>query len=317
MKNSQIEWTHHTFSPWRGCTKVSAGCTNCYAETMAKSNPAILGEWGPNGTRVIASESYWLQPISWNKEAEAAGKRRRVFCAPLCDVFEGPDTMPSEVWPQVSAARRRLYYLIEETSQLDWLLLTKRPEHVSTLIPTRWSQRLPDNVWIGTSVENQAAADERMPHLLNIPARVRFLSCEPLIGHVNLTKWILDVRTKCPISWIIVGGESGPCARPMHPEWVRALRNQATATGIAFLFKQWGEWISVPWPRPTSANKPAVALRPDGGSVYAQIGHAFGFRYPDEVCMERVGKKAAGRLLNGRLWDEYPGEDASLVRRGH
>lgn len=316
MKNSRIEWTHHTFSPWRGCTKVSAGCTNCYAETMAKSNPAVLGEWGPNGTRVIASESYWLQPISWNKEAEAAGKRRRVFCAPLCDVFEGPDTMPSEVWPLVSAARRHLYHLIEKTPCLDWLLLTKRPANVNTLIPVRWSARLPDNVWIGTSVENQAAADERIPYLLRIPARVRFLSCEPLLGPVDINKaawgeggpqYPLDIQARMidprgidaswsegftparTIDWIIAGGESGPKARPMHPEWVRSLRDQAKAADVAFLFKQWGEWLGT-YPTEPKPVHDAPCHEWNGG-----------------ITAWRVGKKAAGRLLNGQLWDEYPG----------
>lgn len=163
-QDSKIEWTHHTFNPWRGCTKVSDGCKHCYAETMSKRNPSVLGVWGPRGRRVVAAESYWRQPLAWNCDAEQAGERRRVFCASLADVFEGPETMPAESWPVVEAARARLWRLIEVTPWLDWLLLTKRPVNAAqnSYVPITWWERWPDNVWIGTSVENQAAADERI-----------------------------------------------------------------------------------------------------------------------------------------------------------
>lgn len=323
---TKIEWTSYrkpdgtvvpgaTFNPWRGCTKVSAGCTNCYAETMSGRNPGTLGVWGRHGTRVIAAESYWRQPLRWNREAEQAGERRRVFCASLSDVFEGPETMPASEWPKVEAARARLFGLIWDTPWLDWLLLTKRPQHVQSLIPQEWRDRLPHNVWLGTSVEHQAAADERIPHLLNVPAAVRFLSCEPLLGPVDLSEWVTaggepldwtpdgdappgdynpllrqwETRpNNGGLHWIIVGGESGPNARPMHPAWARSLRDQCQAAGVAFFFKQWGAWhpdCLCATPRPC-----ADTPRPQPGGI---------------GVMFRCGKHA-GRLLDGVEHNEYP-----------
>lgn len=283
--NSSIEWTHHTFNPWRGCTKVSQGCKHCYAETMSGRNPAVLGVWGKLGSRPVAAESYWRQPIKWDAEARAAGERRRVFCASLADVFEGEDTMPAEAWAPVQAARRRLFNLIIETPHLDWLLLTKRPQNIKPILQSIpvlerdnvWDHLWPDhfpNVWIGTSVENQSAADERIPHLLNVPSRVRFLSCEPLLGQVDIGQYLQSEVTTvrgytypmAHVNWVICGGESGPHARPMHPEWARSLRNQCTSAGVAFHFKQHGE-------------------------------------YRDGV---RMGKHAAGRLLDGQEWNQFP-----------
>lgn len=212
--NTKIQWCHHTWNPWRGCTKVSEGCRHCYAESMSKRNLKVLGQWGPNGTRVIASESMWREPVKWNKAAEQAGERHRVFCASLADVFEGEDTMPANCVPIVRAARLRLMETINSTPWLDWLLLTKRPENIMSVVHelsddldrTRpldaggtdrdrvegmmhaWlNGRSPGNVWLGVSVEDQKAADERIPHLLKVPAAVRFLSCEPLLGPTDLT----------------------------------------------------------------------------------------------------------------------------------
>lgn len=291
---SKIEWTHHTFNPWRGCTKVSAGCKNCYAETMSGRNPAVLGVWGPRGTRVVAAESYWRQPLKWNAAAAAAGERHRVFCASLADVFEGPETMPESEWPKVVAARARLFDLISDTPNLDWLLLTKRPQNIMQMLidAGRGFQDLPPWVWIGTSVEDQAAADERIPHLLRVPARVRFLSCEPLLGPVDLAPWlwfgVADPAPSGDIHWVIVGGESGAGARPMHPEWARSLRDQCQAAGVSYFFKQWG----------------AYSLQPleDGQRTYGA------WHWPDGTTslLYRVGKKAAGRALDGRTWDEVP-----------
>lgn len=297
--DSKIEWTHHTFNPWRGCTKVSAGCKNCYAETLSGRNHATLGIWGPEGTRVAAAASAWREPLKWNKAAAAKGERHRVFCASLADVFEdwgGPMcdsagrqlyVAPSGRWsndgggsPVTEAGwrpltmddvRQRLFDLIDRTPHLDWLLLTKRPQNVERMTPDfrRCNCHVPEyegagqhspscavfkvrpNVWLGTSVENQAAADERIPHLLNTPAAVRFLSCEPLLGPVGVTDqpfW--DWRYahsfypkgmfRKPIDWIIVGGESGPGARPMAVEWARSLVAQCKAAGVACFVKQLG-----------------------------------------------------------------------------
>lgn len=182
------------FNPWRGCTKVSRGCANCYAEAGSKRNPAVLGVWGDAGTRVIASESYWRLPLKWDRQAAKAGERRRVFCASLADVFEDR--------PELVSPRQRLFRLIGDTPYLDWLLLTKRPENVLRMTHDEWcppvpghvsqnagdghSWKWPSNVWLGVSVEDQQRADERIPILLQTPAAVRFLSCEPLLGPLDL-----------------------------------------------------------------------------------------------------------------------------------
>lgn len=308
--DSKIEWTTHTFNMWRGCTKVSAGCAHCYAETMSGRNPSTLGVWGPNGSRVVAAEAYWKQPIKWNKAAAAAGERHRVFCASMADVFEGEETMPGDSLDAVETARERLWNLIEATPALDWLLLTKRPRNIMHLVPETWRDAFPANVWIGTSVEDQAAADERIPHLLEVPARVRFLSMEPLLGAVTLDEEWLSVEYYVPpwelnhgddsgacdeqlIHWIIVGGESGSAARPMHPAWVRSLRDQAQADGAAFFFKQWGEWLEY-------GTDAAPGAGPFDPSRLPR--HAF----DDGTAMYRVGKKAAGRLLDGVEHSEVP-----------
>lgn len=184
--NSKIQWTHHTFNPWRGCTKVSDGCKNCYAETMSKRNPKVLGIWGENGTRVVASDSMWREPHKWNAAAEKAGERHRVFCASLADVCEDR--------PELVEPRSRLRLLIDQTPHLNWLLLTKRPENFGMLF---WDSRSkwPSNVWAGTSCEDQKTADERIPHLLRAPAAVRFLSCEPLLGPIDLEPHLTSTVT--------------------------------------------------------------------------------------------------------------------------
>lgn len=250
-ENSKIEWTHHTFNPWRGCTKVSAGCANCYAETLSKRNPKTLGIWGDDGTRVIAAESYWRQPIAWNRKAEKAGERHRVFCASLADVFEDR--------PELHEPRKRLIELFYVTPHLDWLLLTKRPENALRLLYEDGLYAHPNptlpcpqpNVWIGTSVENQQAADERIPHLLNTPAAVRFLSCEPLLGPLNLSAYfggpyvalpgdVIEPNYNFGVHWVIVGGESGHGARPMAIHWARDIVQQCGKANIPVFMKQLG-----------------------------------------------------------------------------
>lgn len=280
-ENTKIGWTDHTFNPWMGCTKVSDGCKFCYAETLMDHRWRKV-EWGPQGERKRTSEANWRKPLAWNKARwyqcgvcgwrsdfkatiwsrprgvlcpkcqsdQMHSTRQRVFCASLADVFE--DRPELEPW------RLDLFDLIEETPNLDWLLLTKRPENVMDMTePMRlslWSNGLPDNLWIGTSVEDQTTADRRIGHLIQIPARVRFLSCEPLLAPVNLQPWfhlegapttvptlsrIPTVMGK-PISWVIVGGESGPQARPMLIPWARRLRDQCQAAGVPYFLKQMG-----------------------------------------------------------------------------
>jgi protein gp37 len=363
-ENSTIEWTDHTFNPWIGCTKVSPGCLHCYAETQDNFRKWTPDGWGKGKPRRRTSTALWNQVRKWNRDAERrrvsalhswpAGKplewsRPRVFCASLADWLD--DEVPVE-W------LADLLQLIHETPALDWLLLTKRPEnftgrtcaasfHLSgyrdgqtsenpTAAPMSaweavmdWSRGicpLP-NVWVGTTVEDQTRADQRIPKLLEIPARVRFLSCEPLLGPVDLFAACFNDDDpeeekiqfgrnhrglRFGVDWVIAGGESGPGARPMHPEWARSLRDQCQAAGVPFLFKQWGEWS----PRFDKADREAFALANDGalypmpdiapdGARRAEALRA-GHDKAALCCVYRVGKKAAGRVLDGRTWDEFP-----------
>lgn len=298
-ENSKIEWTDHTFNPWIGCQKVSPGCDHCYAETWdARGLQQKATRWGPHAARTRTSSAIWRKPLAWNRKAEAEGRRYRVFCASLADVFDNHTSILPE-W------RADLWRLIAATPNLDWLLLTKRPQNISKMLPRlpvlpAWGNGWP-NVWLGTTVENQAEADRRIPHLLAVPAAVRFLSVEPMLGAVDLTSipygaalgeaptyqdalraklWMpqgswsgrgytengrIYVDLCTGIHWVICGGESGPGARPMNLDWARSLRDQCVEAGVAFHFKQWGEW---------------------------------------ENGLLKVGKKHAGRLLDGRTWDE-------------
>lgn len=286
MENSRIEWTDHTFNPWVGCEKVSAGCKNCYAEHLMDKRWGKV-KWGKVGPRKRTSAANWKKPLRWDRNAERTGKPQLVFCASLADVFEDR--------PELVEWRKDLFSLIGQTPNLRWLLLTKRPENVVSMIVDHagdiaWLEHAPNNVWIGTSIENQQTADERIPHLVQIPAAKRFLSVEPLLGKVNLglfgttpRTWGLGYRTIGDfIHWVIVGGESGSKARPMHPDWVRSIRDQCIDAQIDFFFKQWGAW------------------RP----------------YPSKDGMERIGKKKAGRLLDGRQWDQHPATRAKMRGSG-
>lgn len=301
MQNTKIEWATHTFNPWIGCTKVSPGCAHCYAEARDQRFAAGI-HWGKGAPRQRTSESNWKQPLRWNAEAAKTGIRPRVFCASLADWLD--DDVPAD-W------LADLTNIIWRTPNLDWLLLTKRPENWrERLIAARgvmfadpldvadhidrWLDGNPwRNVWIGTTVEDQMRADERIPLLLDIPAGVRFLSCEPLLGPVNLLQIGVageeDDHILFPLAgeiafegcnepvpcegihWVICGGESGKNARPMHPDWARSLRGQCQVAGVPFFFKQWGE-----------------------------------YRWLDNTAMVRPGKTASGRELDGQTWDEIP-----------
>lgn len=358
-EKTNISWTNHTFNPHRGCTKVSEGCRNCYAESNSRRNLPMFGEWGPSGTRVVAAETGWKEPIKWNKKAETETSNRRavvqswqsvgdllccdcgtihpdneqakgvynecgcgrsllradvatpeqvedwclvrnrVFCASLADVFEEwtgniintkgqvlyrtqehrttwfPMPEGSVVTNQnllrLDEVRLRLMRLAAQTPYLDWLLLTKRPENISPMfgrlgemIDTSEANYLAEchlrNVWLGTSVEGQQVANFRIPYLLNNPAKFHFLSCEPLLGVVDLEKietahgtlnaFTNELSTGSlgyvrklvgrGIDWVIVGGESGSNARPMDLAWARSLRDQCKKYGVAFFFKQLG-----------------------------------------------------------------------------
>ena len=305
-QNSKIEWTDHTFNPWWGCVKVSDGCRECYAETFSKRVGHNV--WGPAATtpRRFFGDARWREPLRWNADAEKAGERARVFCASMADVFEDH--------PEVGPHRERLFSLMAETLWLDWLLLTKRPENIMRMVPESWQGGFPPNVWMGTSTEHQAAADERIPHLLAVPAAVRFLSAEPLLGPIDLTKFQPFCRSLDgfraargilggTVDWVIAGGESGPKARPMHPDWARSLRDQCISAGVAFHFKQWGEWA------PTVV-APGGDLGGDLRRGHTRHLHGPGnpeghFRKGD-AYVSRVGKHNAGRELDGRTWDQFP-----------
>ena len=242
-ENSKIEWTDHTFNPWVGCTRISPACDHCYAESWAKrTGGAALWQ----GERRRTTPANWRKPLKWNADALASGVRPRVFCASLADVF---DNQVPEEW------RRDLWDLIAATPALDWLLLTKRPQLVTKTAPMEgWSGW--DHIWLGTTVENQAEAARRIPHLTATPARTLFLSCEPLLEPIapDLSR----------IDWVICGGESGGVARDMDPAWARNLRDDCSATDTAFFMKQMARKAPIPadllvrqFPRPTPAYRAA------------------------------------------------------------
>lgn len=216
--DTKIQWAHHTFNPWWGCVRVSPGCVRCYAETFDRRVSGVAGShWGATSERRFFGDKHWNEPLKWNKEAIAAGERRRVFCASMADVFEARADL---VEP-----RARLYRLIEATPGLDWMLLTKRPENIGG-VPF-----LP-NVWLGTTVED-VARKSRIDLLRNVPARIRFLSIEPLLEDLGrLELWGIDL--------VIVGGESGHNARPCEVSWIRSVRDQCVAARVACFVKQLG-----------------------------------------------------------------------------
>lgn len=273
-EQSKIEWCDSTFNPWIGCTKIAPACDHCYAADMANRYGWV--EWG-NHPRKRTSAALWKEPLKWQRQAAQFfaehGRRRRVFCASLADVF---DNQVDPLW------RFDLWLLIQRTPDLDWLLLTKRPQNIERMLPIFWSD-LRKQVWLGTTVENQENADKNIPHLLKHDSAVRFLSIEPMLGPIDLdcVPWpegwprpqddvsdgIHALRyAGRHIDWVIAGGESGPHARQSDPRWFTSLRDQCAAAGVPFLFKQWGEWI---------------------GDT-------------------RLGKKAAGRVLDGTTHNGFP-----------
>ncbi len=286
--NSKIEWTTHTFNPWWGCMKVSEGCKNCYAETLDNRWNKNDPHWGPNTPRKPMSEKHWQEPFKWDSEAKKAGVKAKVFCASMADVFE--DHPDLDFW------RARLFTIIENTPNLIWQLLTKRPENIIPMTSVWTRTGWPENVWMGTSVENQIAANKRIPELLQTGARVKFLSCEPLLGPLDLTDigmphHALGIGCHNPltgandlyetfisewkINWIIVGGESGHNARELRPSWIRSIRDQCKKANVPFFFKQWGEYI-------------------------------YGEARPYGTYVKRVGKKEAGSILDGKEYREFP-----------
>lgn len=243
-KDTAISWTRHTFNPWWGCAKVSPGCAHCYAESFAKRTGNAV--WGEQAERRFFGDKHWNEPMKWNSDAAKAGERRRVFCASMADWLEDREDLTPHLM--------RLLVLIQSTPHLDWLLLSKRPENFAKRIQeiadgwqsscemaVWWTRGVaPENVWLGTTVENQEMADKRIPELLKIPAKVRFLSCEPLLGPVDLRTVVDWWNSDEKIHWVIAGGESGPGFREFNPEWARSLRDQCKSAHVAFHMKQMG-----------------------------------------------------------------------------
>ena len=260
--------------------RVSDACDHCYAEAWAKR----LGEkvWGPESERRFFSDAHWNEPIKWNRDAAANKTRRRVFCASMADVFENrKDLVPH---------RLRLLKLIESTPNLDWLLLTKRIHLVRKQLPKGYE--FPKNVWLGTTVENQESARKRIKYLLEFKSpSVRFLSCEPLLGPIDLRPYLKQGVHGTRVDWVIAGGESGAGARPMDPLWPEVLQQQCTEATVAFHFKQWGHWA--PLEQAGDAlrkSTPIYVLRHDGA----------------DVRVAAIGKGKAGRSLAGKHWDQFP-----------
>lgn len=363
--NSNIEWTDHTFNAWIGCTKVSPGCKNCYAEADFDKRKG-RAKWGPHGTRSITSHANWRQVLSWQKMAKGLGERKRVFVNSLADTFEdysgqlvdhngapmwfahedrdkdGLANFRSELPEQWSdlyvpltldIVRRELFVLIDLCPDLDFLLLTKRPENIAGMWPqeneltdtgllTKHKKRI--NVWLGFSAEDQARFDERAPYMVGVKPLCKYVFCsmEPLLGSINpafsihtlefseghkhVIPWstIHDDMFKGMrlLDWVIVGGESGTKARPMHPDWARSLRDQCQAAGVPFFFKQWGEHAPGLHPDLRSIHESGVALGVDGTH---QSGRPYSL---GSVFMKKVGKHAAGRLLDGVEHNELPGQ---------
>ena len=341
-----IEWTDSTWNPFIGCSRVSEGCRHCYAERLAgrfsaKTEGVYAGTTKTvNGLQVWtgkinrAPEETLLKPLHWRSP-------RRIFVNSMSDLFH--ENVPDE-WID------RVFAVMALCPQHVFQVLTKRPERMLAYFAHdggfgRWAihrglrakdssrtesakaasghyalrfgaaRNLP-NVWLGVSVENQAAADERIPLLLRTPAAVRFISAEPLLGPVTLPG--CNGRADCKLSgvdghsdkplggidWVICGGESGPGARPMHPDWARSLRDQCVDAAVPFFFKQWGKWgPTLAEPVRGKYTGGGIFLRPDG--VWGQQGDWWDGK---AAAMDRVGKKAAGALLDGREWKQFPDE---------
>ncbi|SOE97505.1 protein gp37 [Burkholderia sp. D7] len=360
---SNIEWTDSTFNPWIGCMPVGPGCDNCYPSAWAKR----YGRDFADRTRTKT----WADPVRWNREHDAFyqlhGRRRRVFCASLADVF---DNSVDPHW------RADLFSLIEATPDLDWLLLTKRIGNAAAMLPTTWANGW-SNVWIGATVVNQQEADRDVPKLLALPAAMRFLSIEPMLGPIDLRRYLTPTGIQCPdvcpdtryvlesevgtvlagsevhplcphcgehagwtgydagIDWVVVGGESGSSARPMHPDWPRSLRDQCRIAAIPFLFKQWGEWGEFAnenhythcgaerrphaWVDGDTGDHGLCWVVDDDGVWSNHTGaprtDTDGQVVASVAVVGWYGKKVSGRSLDGLLQHEFPETAPDVLRR--
>lgn len=248
--NSKIEWTDHTFNPWWGCEPVSPGCLNCYARTLAtRTGHAVWGS-DPAAYRFFSAK-HFAEPLKWDADAGKLGRKARVFCGSMCDIFQRHDGAAAPE-KHLSTYRGMVFDLIDRTPNMIWLLLTKRPENFD-LVPDSWSDAWPNNAWAMTTICNQAEADRNVPLLLKCPSAVRGVSVEPMLGWVNLSPYLVGhedngvvmgrpvgtcVGYTPPIDWVICGPETGPGRRPCYWAAVRSLRDQCVASGVKFFLKR-------------------------------------------------------------------------------
>lgn len=329
---SKIEWTEKTWNPIAGCSRVSEGCRHCYAEIMAKRLVA-MGQEKYQDT--VDERGFWTGKINFDEKALLEPLNRKkptvYFVNSMSDLFH--ENVPDE-WIA------RIFDVMYRANWHTFQVLTKRPQRMYDVVSSHYEEfgdlggPPPKHVWLGVSVENQQAADERIPLLLSTPAAVRFLSCEPLLGPVKFfDHWITRATSSIDyhqrtggnpfvgerVDWVIVGGESGPGARPMHPDWVRSLRDQCQTSGVPFFFKQWGEYTPLS-PLYLSDCKTELEMERCDSELHDWSDHRFvaldrdGFCWKQEKAqpclgtymMWRTGKKSAGRHLDGRTWDEMP-----------
>jgi protein gp37 len=288
-EHTGIEWTDSTFNAWWGCVKVSQGCAHCYAETLDARFHAGDKHWGPNSPRKLFGDKHWKQLDAWNSQAKKEGKPRKVFVGSMMDIWEPhPDVVP---------ARARLIAGID-TGKWPWLIfqmLSKRIENCKDFVPTRWLQKgFPANVWIGVTIEDDANLDARMYELLALPAAVRFVSYEPVLGQLarmgayiaDHTHNIVQADTETAqrlrgVQWVICGGESGNNARLMKPEWAEQMQQICQRAGVPFFFKQWG------------TIEPLDFVTPDEMFAYTNAG------------WDKDAKKG-GSTLYGKQYKEFP-----------
>ena len=329
---THIEWTDATWNPVTGCTRVSPGCVNCYidwAPPFRVEGRHFTDRDGNRSHAIGATTGVRLHPdrLDWPLR-KRSWRGKRVFVCSLADLFH--DDVPDEYIARVFA-------VMALTPEVTYQVLTKRPARMRALLASGtfagmvWrdvddpSWPLP-NVWMGVTVEDQERADQRIPILLDTPAAVRWLSCEPLLGPVDLDATGMGVTgTSGPesrpsaVDWVVAGGESGPNARPMHPSWARSLRDQCATAGVPFLFKQWGEWAPDEWIDEDGCRH--VGRKPEARDSKSLVMHPAGMTAltPDNpfdpwehghpcwhTVMRRVGKTRAGRLLDGIQHDGYP-----------
>lgn len=294
-ENSKIEWTTHTLNPWVGCEKVSPACDFCYAESWAKRT-GQAGLWA--GERRRTSAANWRKALKWNRDAAASGERPWVFCASLADIFD--NKVPAE-W------RADFWKLIRATPHLRYQLLSKRLGNAEGMLPADWGPAY-DHVGFMATIANQEEADRDLGKLTDLKRRHHVawigISYEPALGPLLLQhrdlrggkvrNWLGDGG----LDWVVAGGESGPHARPAHPDWFRSVRDQCAVAGTAFLFKQWGEWA--PQPDWYAGHPRSLPMRAWSNGAWTDDGGVVG------EWLVRIGKKSAGRLLDGREWNEMP-----------